>query len=160
MRDGCARFVVSGLIGQFIGVAKSFVVVLGGAESACDIHFTPDHVVPDMIQGRFVARCFREPHRVCHRRIHISGPHRMTDCFMLVHHRFVILHPTVAQSQTRMPKFPLLVAGRLTFDLGREDLRLGIERLALRAMGISSLIEKEFCEVQITALTGDAIQFN
>ena len=93
-----------------------------------------------MIQSFLVTGRFREAENVRHGRIHITGPYRMADCFMLIHHGFMILHPSVAQPQTRMPELPFLFRVQFVRRLLRQNLRLGIERLSFGAMSISTLI--------------------
>ena len=110
---------------------------MGCTDSAGDIHFLMDHVVPEGFAGfqqAFVLRCSRY---IGHAGIKINGTYRMTLHLILLTHRTVCLVVTIALFALRA---------------GQAALNVVVVRFC------SALVDEVFCKIEILLLTGQIIE--
>ena len=157
--NGCAGFAI-GSVGQQVGIAKAFVTVLGRAHSPVYVHLAAYHVRPEVIHGSLVVRGVRETGNIGHGRVDIPGTHGMARGLQLLDQRFVVLHATIAPSQTGMPHGAAILRIGLTFKSLRFDQRTELVRLAFCAVGMAAFVEQEPAQFQVTRLPCGAIQFD
>ena len=144
-RDRGTAFAIGRTVWQQVGIAKAFVAILPSSHGAGNIGLASHDIVPDAVQRFFVTGCLTKTKDVGHCRIHVAGPNRMTDRLILIDHRFVILHPTVAHPQSGMEKSPALFGSQFSFRFDRLNDSARIKGLARSAVGMPTLIEEKFC---------------
>ena len=127
--DRRTRFVVGGTVGQLV-VGTKCLVVVPCSNASREIHFFPDNVLPECINGPNVGGLSGEGRDIGHPAIHVGRSHCVSHRFGLLGDRLVVLAV------------------------------FAIDAVFFATLGHAPVVEEEFCQVQVPLLSGSAIEFD